>query len=95
MSPLDGLFDLAELNWRHFQLPNDHHLVVAATGQVLPVGRKSNHVYCGQVPSLQIVLMLGLKSWRATSALHFFSRGLNCVVEGCVLLASQFPKAYP
>ena len=60
MAPLDRLFDFAKLDGRHLELPNDDHLIVASAGQVVSIWGESHHVDSGGVPSLQVILVLGL-----------------------------------
>jgi len=95
VAPLDGLFDFAKLNRSHLELPNDDHLVVAATSQVLAVGRETHHVDRCWVTPLQVILVLRLKClWVSSTRLLFFSGGLNRIwAKLRVLNLSQLPKA--
>ena len=95
VTPLDGLFDFAKLNRSHLELPNNDHLVVTATSQVLAIGRKTHHVDCCWVTSLQVILVLRLERfWVCSTRLLFFSGGLDRIwAKLRVLYLSQLPKA--
>ena len=57
MSPLNSLFHLTKLNRGHLQLPDDNHLVITTTCEILAIGRESYHVDSWLVTSLQIILV--------------------------------------
>ena len=64
MTPLYGLFHLAELYWSHFELPNNNHLVVTTRGEVLSIVRELHDVHGRSMTTLQIILMLGFVQLR-------------------------------
>ena len=68
MTPLYCLLYLTKLDWRHFELPYNDHLIVATTSQMLTIGRESCNVDCRGVAALQIILVLWLIAyWSNTS----------------------------
>ena len=104
MTPLNSFFHLSELYWGHFQLPNNHHLIVTAACQVLSIWWESNYIDGWWVTTLKVILVLWLVSLRyvlRNCIDHIASRLIItwCLNGGIgtlsVLYGRQLPKAYP